>query len=47
LKNFNKEMLIQRGIANNYEVTVLALLFIMAGHEAHHLRILKERYLQV
>jgi uncharacterized damage-inducible protein DinB len=46
-KNFSEEMLNKRGIANNYEVTVLALLFIIAGHEAHHIRILKERYLKV
>ncbi len=45
-RNFSEEMLKQRGIASNYEVTVLALLFILAGHEAHHLKILKERYLK-
>jgi uncharacterized damage-inducible protein DinB len=43
--NLNDVMLKQRGVANNSEVTVLALLFIMAGHEAHHLKILRERYL--
>jgi uncharacterized damage-inducible protein DinB len=46
-RNFSEEMLKQRGVASNYEVTVLALLFIIAGHEAHHLKILKERYLKV
>jgi len=44
--NFSEEMLKQRGVANNSEVTVFALLFIIAGHEAHHLKILRERYLQ-
>jgi hypothetical protein len=43
--NLSNEMLKQRGIVNNSEVTVLALLYIMAGHEAHHLKILRERYL--
>jgi uncharacterized damage-inducible protein DinB len=45
-KSLPEEKLNKRGIANNVEVTVLALLFIIAGHEAHHIRILKERYLQ-
>jgi len=44
-RNFNAEMLKRRGVANNLEITVLALLFIIAGHEAHHLKILRERYL--
>jgi uncharacterized damage-inducible protein DinB len=44
-KNYSEEILEKRGIANNDEVTVRALLFIIAGHEIHHLNILKERYL--
>lgn len=44
-KSFTSEMLERRGIANNTEVTVKAILFIIAGHEIHHLNILKERYL--
>ncbi len=44
-KNFDEEMLERRGTANNYEVTVLSFLFIIAGHEMHHIKILKERYL--
>ncbi len=43
-KNFSEDMLNQRGVANNNEVTVLALLYIIAGHEMHHLKILKEKY---
>ena len=35
----------RRGTANNAEVTPRALAFIMAGHELHHRRILKDRYL--
>ena len=44
-KNFSESMLNQRGIANGEEVTVLALLYIITGHEMHHLKILKEKYL--
>ncbi len=44
-KNFNDDMYYQRGVANDKEVTVLALLYIIAGHEMHHMKILKERYL--
>jgi hypothetical protein len=33
------------GTANNVPVTVRALAFITAGHEAHHLAVLRERYL--
>lgn len=44
-KNFSENMLNQRGTANGKEVTVLALLYIITGHEMHHLKILKEKYL--
>jgi uncharacterized damage-inducible protein DinB len=43
--NFSEDMFNNRGIANGKEVTVLALLYIIAGHEMHHLKILKEKYL--
>ncbi|MFY4776511.1 DinB family protein [Metabacillus sp. RGM 3146] len=33
------------GFANNGVVSVRALAYIMAGHELHHLNIIKERYL--
>jgi uncharacterized protein YijF (DUF1287 family) len=35
----------RRGVANKAEVTVRALAYIMAGHERHHLEILRTRYL--
>jgi uncharacterized damage-inducible protein DinB len=44
-ESFGEEALHRRGIASTKEVTVLALLFIIAGHMTHHLNILKERYL--
>jgi len=44
-KSFNDEELTRSGIANGVSVTVNALLYIIAGHELHHLNIIKERYL--
>lgn len=44
-KSFSKEMLHAKGIANEASVTVLALLFIIAGHEKHHVNVLEEKYL--
>jgi len=35
----------RRGVANGSPVSVQALLYILTGHERHHLRILRERYL--
>ena len=34
----------RRGIASGYEFTVKALAYIIAGHERHHMEILKTRY---
>jgi uncharacterized damage-inducible protein DinB len=34
----------RRGVANNSPVTVLALAYIIAGHELHHRKIIEERY---
>ncbi len=39
------EELQRRGTANNREYTVRAFPFIIAGHELHHVKILRERYL--
>jgi hypothetical protein len=44
-KSFTEEEFQRRGTASGYEVSVNALLYIIAGHELHHLNILKERYL--
>jgi hypothetical protein len=40
------DALARRGPANNNEVSVRALAYIIAGHERHHLGILRERYLK-
>jgi hypothetical protein len=36
----------RRGVANKNEVTVRALAYTIAGHEAHHRRILEEKYFE-
>ena len=43
-KSFDDEAINRRGIANNKEITVNALMFIIPGHEQHHLNILKTKY---
>ncbi len=35
---------LRRGVANDNPVTVLALAYLIAGHELHHRKILVERY---
>jgi len=44
-KSFTDEMLVLSGTANESDITVRALGFIIAGHQMHHLKIIKERYL--
>ena len=44
-KHLDGEALTRRGSANGQEVTVRALIYIIAGHERHHAAILRERYL--
>ena len=36
---------LRRGVANDQEISVRALAWIIAGHERHHLKVLRERYL--
>ncbi|WP_028401254.1 DinB family protein [Ectobacillus panaciterrae] len=45
LKSLDLEAWLRRGTANNSEVTVRALVSIIAGHELHHRQIIKERYI--
>lgn len=39
------EALTRQGVASGKPVSVRALAWICAGHEAHHMRVLRERYL--
>jgi uncharacterized damage-inducible protein DinB len=43
--NFNDEMLMRMGRASNNPVSVRALLYITLGHEMHHLKVIREKYL--
>jgi uncharacterized damage-inducible protein DinB len=45
LRGLDGEAWQRRGTANNAEVTVRALAHIIAGHELHHMQVLRERYL--
>lgn len=42
--SFTDEQLLRKGTANNATVSVRALIYIIAGHEKHHLNILEEKY---
>jgi hypothetical protein len=42
----DSDALARRGPANNKDVSVRALAYIIAGHERHHVGILRERYLK-
>jgi uncharacterized damage-inducible protein DinB len=44
-RSLTDEALSRRGVASGKEVSVLALGFITAGHERHHLTVLKTKYL--
>ena len=45
-KNFDEQVLDKMGNANKYNMSVRALLFMIAGHEKHHIKVIKERYLK-
>ena len=44
-RNLLEEAWLRRGTANQYEVSVRGIAFQIAGHERHHVKILRERYL--
>lgn len=44
-RHLDEDAWLRRGVANNNEVSVRALACIMAGHEAHHMRIIRTKYL--
>lgn len=45
-KGFEQSVYSNRGVAAGNEVTVLALMWMIAGHQKHHLNILREKYLK-
>ena len=44
-KSLQEHELNQIGNASNRDISVRAMLFVLAGHIIHHIRIIKERYL--
>ena len=44
-EGFSEEESLRKGIASSNPVSVRALAYIIAGHELHHVKILKEKYL--
>ena len=44
-KHLSEEAWTRRGIASENEVSVRALAYIIAGHELHHMSILRDKYL--
>ncbi|MFA6440583.1 MAG: DinB family protein [Bacteriovoracaceae bacterium] len=47
LGNLPDDAWTRRGTANDHTVTVRALVYHLAGHELHHINIIKDRYLSV
>jgi hypothetical protein len=45
LRGLDTAALERRGVANGYPVSARALAYIIAGHERHHVEILRTRYL--
>ncbi|MBK0380323.1 DinB family protein [Mucilaginibacter segetis] len=44
-RDLKSDQYLNSGIVNNYKVSVRALIYMIAGHELYHLKLLKERYL--
>lgn len=44
-RNMPAEAWSRQGIANDKPVTVRALAYVIAGHEAHHISVLRQKYL--
>jgi hypothetical protein len=44
-RGFDQEAWLRQGTANNTPVSVRALAYMIAGHERHHMNIIREKYL--
>jgi uncharacterized damage-inducible protein DinB len=44
VKGFSEEQLLRDGIASSSRFTVRAFVYMLAGHELHHLNIFRDRY---
>ncbi|MGB3262024.1 DinB family protein [Paenisporosarcina sp.] len=45
IKGLNEDAFLRKGVASNHEISTRALAYIIAGHELHHVNILKDKYL--
>jgi len=45
LESFSEDAWMRRGVVNGYEASVRGLAFHVAGHELHHLRTIRDKYL--
>ncbi|MEK7775217.1 MAG: DinB family protein [Candidatus Zixiibacteriota bacterium] len=45
-RQFSEEVSLREGVANSFNISVRALAWIIAGHELHHIAILRTRYLK-
>ena len=46
-KSFDKAVFDSMGVTNKQHVSVRAILFMIAGHEKHHIDVIMERYLKL
>jgi hypothetical protein len=46
-KSLDKKALKRTGIMFNSELSVLSVGFVIVGHQKHHLRVIKERYMSI
>jgi uncharacterized damage-inducible protein DinB len=46
LKQLTEESYMRKGVANNNATSVQKMVYFMAGHEVHHMKIIKEKYLK-
>lgn len=44
-RSFDELTFIKKGIANDNEITVRAVLFLLIGHEIYHIKFIKDNYL--
>ncbi len=42
--SFDEHEMMERGVTNDHDITVRAILHILIGHEIHHIKFIKENY---
>ncbi len=46
IKNFDENMALKKGNANDFWFSVRSLVYIIAGHTEHHMQVIKSKYLK-